>query len=258
MGRTLNLCECLLTMGRDFQALGRPIDAARVLQRLTGFRDLPATVAEEAHARLAELRLEQGEYAQARRHLTSVLFYRPSHAPYYYQLATALHLDVDADAGRAARYYRQAVQLDPDQPRWWTDFGFLLLQTWKLRKGIAALRRAASLAPDSPAVLGRLVEGFCLAGRESEARSLLKAARFRHPRDERFRKLWNDFQFRTAHEEQQRPAPIEEPVILPFVRRASLPDVAPIPGRIVRLDRASKAAPHLKKRARQPGSRRAQ
>ena len=81
MGRTLNLCECLLTMGRDFQALGRPIDAARVLQRLTGFRDLPATVAEEAHARLAELRLEQGEYAQARRHLTSVLFYRPSHAP---------------------------------------------------------------------------------------------------------------------------------------------------------------------------------
>jgi hypothetical protein len=86
----------------------------------------------------------------------------------------------------------------------------------------------------------------------------LKAARFRHPRDERFRKLWNDFQFRMAHEEQQRPTPVEEPVILPFVRRASVPDVAPMPGRIVRLDRGSKSAPHLKKRARQPDTRRAQ
>src|SRR5439155_4801149 len=115
MGRTLNLCECLLTMGRDLQAVGRLVDAARVLHRLTGFRDLPVAVAEESHARLATIQIELGEYQQARRHLTSVLFYRPSHAPYYYQLATALHHDPDADASRAARYYRQAVQLDPDQ-----------------------------------------------------------------------------------------------------------------------------------------------
>jgi len=258
MGRTLNLCECLLTMGRDLQGLGRLDDAARVLKRLAGFRDLPVAIAEETHARLATIRLEQAEYAQARRHLTSVLFYRPSHAPYYHQLATPLHLDPDADAGRAVRYYRQAVQLDPDQPRWWLDFGFLLLQTGKLQKGISALRKAAVIAPDDPAILSRLVEGLCLADRETEARSLLKAARFRNPRDERFRKLWNDFQFRTIHESQHRRPPVEEPVILPFVRRAGLPVTPQLPGRIVRLDRASKPSPHLKKQARLPDSNRAQ
>ena len=63
MGRTLNLCDCLLTMGRDLHALGRLVDASPVFQRLTGFRDLPATIAEEAHARLATIGIEQGEYA---------------------------------------------------------------------------------------------------------------------------------------------------------------------------------------------------
>src|SRR5262249_48288645 len=152
----------------------------------------------------------------------------------------------------------QAVQLDPDQPSWWLDFGFLLLETGKLRKGLGALRKAASLAPDEPIILSRLADGFCLAGRETEARSLLKAARFRHPRDERFRKLWNDFQFRMVHESQQRPTVVEEPVILPFVRRAILPEAPQVPGRIVRMDRGSKPSPHLKKRARLPDSHSAQ
>lgn len=258
MGRTLNLSECLLTMSRDLQNLGRLNDSARILKRLTSFRDLPANVAEEAHARLAEIRLDQGEYQLARRHLTSVLFYRPSHAPYYYQLATALHQDPDADAGRAARYYRQAVQLDPDQPRWWLDYGFLLMQTGKLKKGLIALRKAAVLAPDDPEILQRLVEGLCMAGRPSEARSILKAARFRHPRDERFRRVWNDFQFRMLHEAQDSQPHVEEPVILPFVRRANLANLPRVPGRIVRMDAGSRPTPHLKKRARLPDSNRAQ
>ena len=209
-------------------------------------------------ARLATIQIELGEYQQARRHLTSVLFYRPSHAPYYYQLATALHHDPDADASRAARYYRQAVQLDPDQPMWWVDFGFFLLQTGRLRKGISALRKAAILGQDNPAVLKRLVEGLVLADRTNEARSLLQTARFRHPRDERFRKLWNDFQFQALHESQTNPPSAADPVILPFVRLANLPLKPQLPGRIVRLDKASKPKPHLAKRTRLPDSHHAQ
>jgi tetratricopeptide (TPR) repeat protein len=247
-----------MVMGRDLQKVGRPLDAARILQRLAAFRDLPVGLAEETHARLATIFLDSGEYQQARRHLTSAIFYRPSHAVYYYQLARALQLDLEADASRAVRYYRRAVQLDPDQPTWWVDFGFLLMQIGKAQKGVTALRKAASLAPDDAATLGRVVEGLCLAGRCKEARSLLKSARFRNPRSEPFRRLWNELQFRLAAESQMAGPAIEEPVILPFVRRASLPEAPSMPGRIVRLDRSSKPSPHLGRRSRIPDSKNAQ
>jgi hypothetical protein len=55
MGKTLNLCECLLQMGRDWQDAGRLVEASGVLQRLAGFRDLPAAIAEETHSRLATI-----------------------------------------------------------------------------------------------------------------------------------------------------------------------------------------------------------
>lgn len=258
MGRTLNLCECLLAMGRDFQACGRLAEASRVLKRLAGFRDLPVPIAEEMHARLASIYLEQTEYRHARRHLTSLLFYRPSHALYYYQLATALHLDPEGDGARAARYYRQALQLDTDQPHWWLDYGFLMLQIGKLKKGLSAIRKATSLAPDDPSVIARALEAFGLANRSKEARSLLRAARFRHPRDERFRKLWNDFEFRRVQEEQAPTQDIAEPVILPFIVRAGLPNLPQVPGRIVRMDRPSKPKPHMGKRSRLPDSQNAQ
>ncbi|HEY1380812.1 MAG TPA: tetratricopeptide repeat protein [Gemmataceae bacterium] len=259
MGRTLNLCECLLHMGRDWQSAGRLVEASRVLLRLAGFRDLPAVIAEEAHARLATIFLQLREFKKARRHLTSVLFFRPSHAPYYFQLASALHHDDEADPFRAVRYYRQALRLDPDQPRWWADFGRLLLQTGKTQKGVGALRKAVSLDADDPVIVGRLVEGLCLADRCGEARKVLREARFRHPRDARFRKLWNDFQFRQVSESQGEKPVAPEPVILPFVRRASLPEVpqAGTPGRIVRLDQASKSAPHLPRPAWLPDTKHA-
>jgi tetratricopeptide (TPR) repeat protein len=245
-------------MGRDLQGIGRLVDASRVLQRLAGFRDLPSTVAEEAHARLATIFLQLREFKKARRHLTSAQFYRPSHAPYYFQLASALHHDPDADATRAVRFYRQALALDPDQPRWWCDFGRLLLQIGRTQKGIVALRKALSLDGDNPLIVGRLVEGLCLAGRVAEARAVLQAARFRHPGDVRFRKLWKDFQFRQLAEQQYDKPVAPEPVILPFVRRAALPEAPPQqPGRIVRLDRGSKPAPHLPRPAWLPDSKHA-
>jgi tetratricopeptide (TPR) repeat protein len=257
MGKTLNLCECLLAMGRDWQASGRLVEASRVLQRLTGFRDLPAAVAEEAHARLATIFLQLREFKKARRHLTSALFYRPSSAAYYYQFASALHHDAEANAMRAVRYYRQALRLDPEQATWWSDFGRLLLQIGRTQKGVIALRKAATLAEDDPVILSRLVEGLCLADRAHEARDLLRVARFRHPRDARFRKLWNDFQFRQVAAEQYTEPVAEEPVILPFVRRAAVSETPKQPGRIIRLDAGSKQTPHLPRPTWMPDSKHA-
>src|SRR5438270_876774 len=62
MSKTLNLSECLLTMGRDLHELGRHQDASKVLDRLAGFRDLPAAVAEECHARLADIHLSRKQW----------------------------------------------------------------------------------------------------------------------------------------------------------------------------------------------------
>src|SRR5204862_7848836 len=73
MGKTLNLCDSLLTMGRELHERGRPAEAAGVLNRLAGFRGLPAPVAEETHARLAAIALQRHDYRQARRHLASAL-----------------------------------------------------------------------------------------------------------------------------------------------------------------------------------------
>jgi tetratricopeptide (TPR) repeat protein len=259
MAKTLNLCECLLQMGRDWQSVGRLVEAARVLQRLAGFRDQPAAIAEETHARLATIFLQIRDFKKARRHLTAVLFFRPSHAPYYFQLASALHNDDTVDPVRAVRYYRQALRLDPDQPRWWTDLGRLLLQIGKTQKGVTALRKAVALDGDDPVIVARLVEGLCLADRAGEAQRVLRDARFRNQRDPRFRKLWNDFQFRQVQESQAEPPGAPEPVILPFVRRASVPApaAAQLPGRIVRMDEASKSTPHLPRPAWLPDTKHA-
>ena len=74
---------------------------------------------------------------------------------------------------------------------------------------------------------------------------VLQAARFRNPRDPRFRKLWNDFQFQQLVDAQAEPPTVPDPVILPFVRRAVRTDLPKLPGRILRLDRGSKQGPHL-------------
>jgi Flp pilus assembly protein TadD len=257
MGTTLNLCDCLLAMGRDLQEVGRLTEAANVLLRLAGFRDLPAPVAEEAHARLAAIYLQTRDYKAARRHLTSAIIYRPGHAHYYYQYASALHHDATAEAARAVRYYRQAQRLDPDEPRYWADGGRLFLQLGRTEEGVAALRKALTLSPNDPAVVGTLVEGLCLADRADEARTVLQAARFRNRRDPRFRKLWNDFQFQQLVSAQTARPVADEPVILPFVRRAAASDLPKLPGRILRLDRGSKPSPHLPRPAWLPDTKHA-
>jgi tetratricopeptide (TPR) repeat protein len=232
-------------MGRELQAAGRASEAVKVLKRLAGFRELPANIAEECHARLADMNLARKRYRQARRHLTVVLSYRPSVARYYYLFAGAVHHDPRADTTRAIRYYEQAIQLEGNQPRYWSDFGRLLLQLGRTEEGVKALRTAVEIDRDDAVSLARLVEGLCLDGQAGEAREALRAARFRHPKDARFRKLWNDFQFQQLHDSQAGPPVLDEPTILPFVRRAALPEVPKAPGRRIRLDRFSKPQPHL-------------
>src|SRR5262245_406305 len=82
----LNLFDQLLCQARRHLQLGRHREATTLFTRLAGFRELPADVAEETQARLAQLHLKRRRFAQARRHLTAALRYQPDNARYHYLL----------------------------------------------------------------------------------------------------------------------------------------------------------------------------
>jgi tetratricopeptide (TPR) repeat protein len=252
MSRTLNLIDHLLAMGRNYQQLQQDRDALDILGRLAAFRDLPAEVAEEAQVRQAEIHLRRRKPVAARRHLSAALRNCPDSARYHYLMATALNTRTKADPERAAEHYRRALELEPNQPLCLAEFGLLTLRQGNPAEGLETLRRAAELAPNEPAVIGKLARGLRLVERTEEALQVLRAARFRNPRDGRFRKLHDDFMFRWLRRRQRtecRAAALqteeEAPTLLPYVSRApELPTLSG-DGTIVRLDGAAvPSGPH--------------
>lgn len=261
MSTTLNLVDHLLSRGRNFQQIGRDHDAQQVFQRLASLGEMPAEAHEETLRRLAELLLAQGRFTKARRHLTALLVQCPDNARYHYLMATAFDRDDRGDGQSAAKHYRKSLELDSNQPRCLGEFGLLALRLGQTEEGLTSLRRAVELAPSDPEAAGRLAEGLRLEGRDDEARDALLAARFRNPRDRRFVRLWNDFQFRALHETQDRDA--RQPAssktghshLLPFVA-AEKPEGTG--DQVVRLDAPTlPQPPHLTQRGRISGKKHA-
>jgi tetratricopeptide (TPR) repeat protein len=262
--KTLGFVDHLLSRGRFFQQLGRNHDALRLLSRLAGFRELPPAVAEEAQFRLGELQLRRKKPGRARRHLAAALRYAPDNPRYHFLIAQALDNDGNGDLARAADHYRTSLTLDDSQTDCLCAYGHLALRLGSTEEGLERLRAAARLAPDDLKVLSRVVAGLRTADRAEEARGLLLAARFRNPRDGRYHRLWNDFQFQTARREQDARrvgkgiAGEDGPVLLPFlqpVRQTPRIDVA---GKIIRADAPTVPAPHLAQPARVNDQRQAQ
>jgi tetratricopeptide (TPR) repeat protein len=262
---TLGFVDHLLCRGRHFQQLGRSHDALRILGRLAGFCELPPAVAEEAQLRLGELQLRRKKHARARRHFSAALRYAPDNARYHFLLAQALDNDRGGDPAQAAEHYRNSLALDHAQTDCLCAYGQLALRLGRTEEGLECLRAAARLAPDDPKVLAQVVTGLRIAGRADEARGLLLAARFRHPRDSRYQKLYNDFQFHAARRAQDavragRSPADDGPVLLPFVRPPR-EEAAPRPtgsGKIIRADAPATPTPHLGQPTRVNDQRQAQ
>jgi Tfp pilus assembly protein PilF len=261
MSRTLSLVDHLLKKGRRYFVLGRTQDARRMFRRLVRLKDLPPAVAAKCHALLAELHMRRGRWRPARRRLTAALRHDPRNPRYHYLLASAFAADPRCDRGRAAELYRRALEWAPADPRCLGEYGLLLLELGRRDEGLRHVSRAAELAPDSPRVLGLLADGLRLAHQADAARALLRAARFRNPRDPRFVQLWNDFQFRQLHQEQElarhrrrsrRGADGEAPTLLPFVRLHAGETPPRRKGKIIRRDApAPLPAPHVPRPVRQ-------
>lgn len=265
MSRTLNLVDRLLALGRNYQHVGRNHDALQILKRLAGFQELPADIAEETHARLAELNLHGDKYLRARRHLSTALVYQPENALYHYLMATAHTEDEKGDKQRAAEHFRKSLALDPKQPRRLAEYGELLMELGEQKNALAALREAVEQAPQDPEILHKLVTALSESDEVAEARKALRVALFHNARDARFRSLWNDFQFRQLHAEQRaerdryRTTEGDElqPRLLPFVRPEATPSGTR--GRRIRHDPPTPLpAPHRPRRAEFPRKKRAQ
>jgi tetratricopeptide (TPR) repeat protein len=222
---TLNLVDHLLSAATCCQEQGRLREALRLLTRLSDFRELPASVAEQTQARLAELQLKRRKFKRARRHLAAALQHAPDEARYHYQMATALVHDRDGDLERAAAHYRRSLDLDPEPVKCQYEYGLLQVRLGQTEDGLQRLRRAVDENPANADAVAKLAKGLRLAGRTEEAAATLRAALFRNPRVPRFRKLWNEYQFQQLRQQQdvervRRAAARRQAnaVILPFVR----------------------------------------
>jgi len=255
---SINLFDHLLETGRRYQETGRPREALTTLTRLSGFRELPVEVAEETQARLGELNLKRRKYARARRHLTAALRHRPDEARYHYLMALACQEEDRGDLERAVTHYQRALELDARNVKCLVDYGMLAIRLGRSGEGLARLREAVALTPDDPAVWAKLVKGLRHAGKPDEARSEVRAALFQNPRDPRFRKLWQEYQYRELRRKQsagrvEHLTDVEEegPVLLPFIRPERVPASTP-----VRHDGpATVSSPH-RPRSRRPSDQR--
>src|SRR5262249_35485974 len=142
MKPTLNLIDQLLVMSRRYQDMGQSRDALRVLTSLSGFRELPSEAAEEAQVRLAELNLKRRKYGRARRHLAIALRFRPDCARYHFLMAGALRAEDRGNLEKAAEHYRRAVELDPEQVEYLTEYGLAAVRLGRTEEGLASLRQA--------------------------------------------------------------------------------------------------------------------
>lgn len=260
MSQTINLILSLLARGRKLQRLGLYQEALGILTSLSRLKDLPPVVAEETHRRLAEIHLRRRKYARARHHLAAALSRQPANSHYHYLMGGALAADRKADPQQAAACYRRCLELDPQQPSYLCDFGLSALSLGQREEGLQSLRQAYKLAPDNPGIVRKVAAGLRQEGLIEEARTLLRTAQFRNPRDYRFQKLWTDFQFQVLYDQQHNASSQpgnstdQSPTILPFV----LPEPMAKPTRLTRRDAAARPnAPHLPQSANMPNRKQA-
>jgi tetratricopeptide (TPR) repeat protein len=224
MSTTLNLADHLIVKARHLQNLGLHGDALRILKKLSSFRRLPQHVAVEAQTRLAETYLDRLKFRKARRHLTAALAHHSGSARHHYLMAQACCGDDNVDKQRAAHAFQTSLDIDPNQPDCLSQYGLLLVELGRAEEGFRYLHRAIELAPDDPDPVQKLAQALEETGQFDEISRVLQAALFRNPRDARFRRMWNDYQFDRLWREQahgnRAGGETEGPVVLPFTRPA--------------------------------------
>ncbi len=247
MSRMLTFHDAAWASARDRAAAGRRADALASLAPLLASPDVPPQLALLAHRLAARLHADAENYRKARRHLLAAAKLAPDDAEIRYELGLAFENDPYGCDRRAARRFRKAVALAPDQPKYAAALGRALVRVNRVRAGVKRLTAAATMAPADADVLRVVVDGLCDAGRVRLAGEVVAKARFLAPNDRVIRGLWDEVRYAAAQTVQATTVikTSRGPVLLPFVRVVGPERVTGAASGVVRRDERSRAAPHL-------------
>lgn len=219
VSKTLPLAEQALALGQHYLRQGRDLEALDILGKLARLGHIDPAISEQAQVHLAEIHLRRRDFKQARRHLNVALASQPDNAAYHHLMAMAVEDDPDADPRRAVLHYRKAVELEPENAEYRSDYGLFIIDFGKPREGIRQLEKAVKLAPEDGQFAQQLTLALAGEGQFDKARRVALHALFRNPDDSRLRRLWYDLRFQEARFDQQRcklKAKNAEVVLLPF------------------------------------------
>jgi len=244
MSRTLNLLDQMFLRARSFQDMGCHQRALGVLRQIARRPDLPVERELQVHRAFGEAYFQLRKYKHARKHLRQVVRLQPDDAEALLQLAHAIDHDPMIDARQASRYYRRALELRPDDPKFLRECGQYAVQMGQCRKGLKLLSRAVELAPEDLENVKAYVEGLEEVQMYAEAHQTLRLARFRHERNSRFQQIWGDLNYRQLRSQQR--SELAEPTAaetVPFLRLHTTAKTKRV--RVVRRDLGAESGPHF-------------
>lgn len=232
----------------EFAAAGRRSEALAKLATVVSSPSLPDDVATAANRLAGELHLKAGRFAKARRHLLAAEKLDPQNAELHHLIGVAFQDDPYGSDTRAAKRFKLAVELAPDNAKFRAAFGLALVRLNRVRAGLKHLDTAIALAPSDVAVLSVVVEGFREADQPENGLKVIWQAMFLAPSDAGLRQLWNRVRFDVTQAEQAKSPKAKwlgKPKFLPFLRVNSSSTSTPGTGGIVRRDLGLRATPHF-------------
>lgn len=153
-----------------YQRLGKFAEAIRVARRIVTLQPEDGS----ALFYLASLQKEAGQLEEAIGSYQSIVEKYPTHVASLNNLAVAL-----TEAGKpdqALVYAREAAKTNPDESSISDTLGWTLFRSGKQKAGIAALKRAHTLSPTSPAPLYHLGLAYLEQKNPGRAQDFLKRA----------------------------------------------------------------------------------
>lgn len=255
MGRTLNWFDALLARARQQFESHQYGEVCRMLGRLATRAGKRFQDSEEILSLYAEASLKLSRFKDARRVARALIADHADVAKYHFLLACAIANDPQVDGRHAVKHYRRAIELDPRNIKYLCDAGEHAIALGRDEMGLAWLRRAHDLAPDSVPVLKKLVAGLCEAERLEEARELMRNVQFRHGRSPEYQEMRSSVELRILIALQDDAVVGDEQrTILPFERIVA---AGKRPTRKWRADAAATSQPHFPRVLRQSQARHA-
>jgi hypothetical protein len=185
MSRTLTLIPAGWDDVRAVAERGGRAGALGHLERVLALPTVPAALAATGHTLAAELALDLGRFALARRHARAAREVGTTddatRASLCFLIGRAWEDDPDGCDRRAAVAFKKAVALDPTRAAYRAHFGRAAARCGKVHGGAREMCAAADDAPGDLAVVRVAVQGLIEAGQTDAARRVVVRARFLSP-----------------------------------------------------------------------------